>query len=84
MSKEEAIAKLQGLLALVTSGTESFESVAARESDCSSASRGGDLGVFGRGAMQKPFEDAAFGLAVGQMSGIVDTASGVHIVLRTE
>lgn len=83
-TKEEAITKLLGLLELVTSGRETFESVAARESDCSSARNGGDLGHFGRGAMQKPFEDAAFGLEVGQMSGVVDTASGVHIVLRTE
>lgn len=34
--------------------------------------------------MQKAFEDAAFGLQVGQLSGIVDTDSGVHIILRVE
>ena len=56
---------------------------AAKESDCGSAQSGGDLDFFGRGAMQKPFEDATFALAVGQMSGIVDTDSGVHIILRT-
>lgn len=52
-------------------------------SDCSSAKRGGDLGLFGRGAMQKPFEDAAFALKVGELSQIVDTDSGVHIIMRT-
>lgn len=52
-------------------------------SDCSSAKRGGDLGLFGRGAMQKPFEEAAFALKVGEMSQIVDTDSGVHIIIRT-
>lgn len=52
-------------------------------SDCSSAKRGGDLGLFGRGAMQKPFEDAAFALKVGGLSQPVDTDSGVHIILRT-
>ena len=45
--------------------------------------RGGDLGEFGRGQMQKPFEDATFALAVGEMSGVVDTDSGVHVILRT-
>lgn len=51
--------------------------------DCSSARSGGDLGSFGRGQMQRPFEDAAFGLGVGQMSDIVETDSGVHLILRT-
>lgn len=33
--------------------------------------------------MQKPFEEATFGLQVGQMSDVVDTDSGVHLILRT-
>lgn len=40
--------------------------------------------MFGRGQMQKPFEEAAFSLKVGQLSKIVDTDSGLHIILRTE
>lgn len=59
-----------------------FAEIANKESDCSSAEKFGDLGKFGRGAMQKPFEDASFSLAVGEMSGIVDTDSGIHIILR--
>lgn len=44
----------------------------------------GDLGTFGPGQMQKPFEDAVVATKVGQLSGIVDTDSGVHIILRTK
>lgn len=55
----------------------------ATSSDCSSAKAGGDLGFFGRGQMQKPFEDATFALPVGGLSGIVQTESGTHIILRT-
>ena len=40
-------------------------------------------GWFTRGKMQKPFEDATFALNVGELSEIVDTDSGVHIILRT-
>lgn len=40
-------------------------------------------GPFGRGQMQKPFEEVAFGLKVNEISDIVDTDSGVHIILRT-
>ena len=69
--------------AQIVSGEKKFEELAGQFSDCSSAKRGGDLGMFGRGQMQKPFEDATFGLKVGEMSEAVWTDSGVHIILRT-
>lgn len=50
---------------------------------CRSNRRGGDLGYFGRGQMQKAFEDATYALAVGELSQPVCTDSGVHIILRT-
>jgi peptidyl-prolyl cis-trans isomerase NIMA-interacting 1 len=59
-----------------------FRDIAAVESDCGSAERGGDLGIFGRGQMQAPFERAAFALGVQGMSGIVDSDSGIHVILR--
>jgi NIMA-interacting peptidyl-prolyl cis-trans isomerase 1 len=61
-----------------------FEEFASQESDCSSAKRKGDLGMFGRKKMRAEFEEAAFGLDVNQLSGIVETASGAHILLRLE
>jgi NIMA-interacting peptidyl-prolyl cis-trans isomerase 1 len=60
-----------------------FSALAKENSDCSSASRNGDLGTFERGQMQKPFEDATFALNVGEMSGIIETDSGVHLIYRT-
>lgn len=64
-------------------GRASFAELAQNYSDCSSARRGGDLGPFSRGAMQRPFEEAAFALKVGELSEAVDTDSGVHIIMRT-
>ncbi|KMZ64206.1 Peptidyl-prolyl cis-trans isomerase Pin1 [Zostera marina] len=82
-SRDSAVQQLLMLKADIVSGKARFEDVASRYSDCSSAKRGGDLGSFGRGKMQKPFEDATFSLKVGEMSDIIDTDSGVHIILRT-
>lgn len=82
-SIEEAKKILEGYQKSIESKEASLEQLAEKYSDCSSAKRGGDLGFFTRGAMQKPFEEAAFDLEVGQMSEIVETDSGVHIILRT-
>ncbi|KAJ1758436.1 peptidyl-prolyl cis-trans isomerase Pin1 [Coemansia sp. RSA 2523] len=60
-----------------------FGDIAEKFSDCSSAKRGGDLGRFERGAMQKPFEDAVLALKPGEISKPIKTDSGVHIILRT-
>jgi NIMA-interacting peptidyl-prolyl cis-trans isomerase 1 len=67
----------------IGSSADRFGSVARENSDCSSHDNDGDLGWFGPGQMQKPFEDAAFSLRVGEISGIVDSQSGVHLILRT-
>ena len=82
-SKEEAIANVQAFASSIKSADD-FMKIAAESSECRSAANGGDLGFFGPGQMQKPFEDASFALEVGQMSGLVDTASGIHIILRVE
>ncbi|XP_038046175.1 peptidyl-prolyl cis-trans isomerase Pin1-like [Patiria miniata] len=83
-TKEEAIQMLKGFRESIVSEEVSFAELASKESDCSSARKGGDLGFFGPGQMQKPFEEASFKLQVGEMSDIVSTDSGVHIIIRTQ
>ena len=60
--QEEALQKIKGFREQLVSGQVDFADLAARESHCSSARRGGDLGEFGHGQMQKPFEDATYSL----------------------
>lgn len=83
-TKEEAIEELKKYVDQINAGDDTFEELARQFSDCSSAKRSGDLGHFERGQMQKPFEDAAFNLEVGEMSSIVETDSGVHLIKRIE
>eukprot|EP00004_Rigifila_ramosa_P013070 TRINITY_DN2878_c1_g1_i1.p4 TRINITY_DN2878_c1_g1~~TRINITY_DN2878_c1_g1_i1.p4 ORF type:complete len:133 (-),score=29.22 TRINITY_DN2878_c1_g1_i1:97-459(-) len=59
-----------------------FALLASKESHCSSAQKGGDLGMFSAGMMQAQFEKAAFQLQVGEMSGPVVSDSGVHLIYR--
>jgi NIMA-interacting peptidyl-prolyl cis-trans isomerase 1 len=60
-----------------------FDALAHEHSDCGSAKQCGDLGELEPGEMMEEFEDAVQALAVGQLSGIVQTDSGLHIILRT-
>ncbi|EMD31131.1 hypothetical protein CERSUDRAFT_120097 [Gelatoporia subvermispora B] len=82
-SKEDAISLLKGYAAEINSSPEKFAQLAGTHSDCSSHANGGDLGMFGPGQMQKPFEEATYGLKVGEISDVVETDSGVHLILRT-
>ncbi|RMF22486.1 MAG: hypothetical protein D6760_07370 [Deltaproteobacteria bacterium] len=59
---------------------EDFAAVAREVSDDSTAAEGGDLGMFERGKMVRPFEEAAFALEEGQVSDIVETPFGFHII----
>lgn len=82
-TSDEALAMIEGFRARLVAGEVEFAALAAQESHCSSAKRGGDLGEFGPGEMQKPFEDATYALKVGELSGPVFSESGVHLILRT-
>merc|ERR1712002_62158 len=81
-SREEAIELVNKYREMIVSGQEKFETLAERHSDCSSGRKGGNLGAFTRGRMQKPFEDASFALQVNELSNAVESDSGVHIILR--
>jgi len=83
--RQKARAKAEELLAAVRKNPDSFADVARKNSqDTGSASNGGDLGLFARGAMVKPFEDAVFSMKNGEISGIVESDFGYHIIKLTE
>jgi len=83
--KDKAKAKAEELLAQLKKNPESFAEVAKKNSqDPGSAANGGDLDFFSRGAMTKPFEDAAFALKKGETSGLVETEFGFHIIRVTD
>jgi len=89
ITKEQSIEEIKELINILQEVADdnkefvsTFEELARTESDCSSAKRGGDLGFFGRKKMQPTFEKASFSLKVGEMSNIVETSSGVHVILR--
>jgi peptidyl-prolyl cis-trans isomerase D len=77
--KETASKKASTLLERVRKG-EDFAKVAREESDDTSAQEGGDLGCFQRGRMVKPFEDAAYAMNPGQISDVVPTQYGFHVI----
>ncbi|MBM3398463.1 MAG: peptidyl-prolyl cis-trans isomerase, partial [Betaproteobacteria bacterium] len=82
--KQKARAKAESILSSVRKDPKTFADLARKNSeDPGSASAGGDLDFFARGAMVKPFEDAAFALQKGEISSVVESEFGFHIILLT-
>lgn len=82
--RAKAKARAEALLAEVRKAPAGFADVARKNSqDEGSATRGGDLDFFGRGAMVKPFEDAAFAMKQGDISDVVPSDFGYHIIQLT-
>lgn len=82
--KAEAKQKAEDILAQLKKSPKRFEELATKYSqDTGSATKGGDLGGFGRGAMVKPFEDKVFAMKVDQVSDLVESEFGYHIIKLT-
>ncbi len=80
----EAIEKLSNIRDQVEKKEASFAELARTLSEDVTAENGGELGYFKRGQLIKPFEDAAFSLEVGEISGVVITPYGYHLIMVTE
>lgn len=82
-SKDEALTSIQAMRDEVLAGAD-FAELARRNSDCPSGEDGGDLGYFGRGQMVPEFDQATFKLQPGEVSDVVETAFGYHLIQRTD
>lgn len=84
LGKDKAKARAEELLKEIQKTPAVFAELAKKNSDDpGSASKGGDLGFFGRGMMVKPFEEATYQLKEGEISGVVESDFGFHIIKLT-
>jgi peptidyl-prolyl cis-trans isomerase C len=81
LTEEEALAKAQEIRAKLLAGGDFAELAKAESDDTGNATRGGDLGTFGRGRMVPEFEKAAFAAEVGKVTEPVKTKFGYHLII---
>ena len=82
-SKEEAKAEAERIRKLIVDDKKDFADMAKEHSDGPSSTKGGDLGKFKFEVMAKPFSEAAFALGIDEVSEVVETGFGFHIIRRT-
>ena len=82
-SKEEAKAEAEKIRKLIVDDGKDFAEMAKEHSDGPSSTKGGDLGKFKFEVMAKPFSEAAFALGIDEVSEVVETGFGFHVIKRT-
>lgn len=83
-SDDAALDKIKGIRARIVDGKADFAEEAKKHSDCPSGQQGGSLGWFGRGMMVPAFDKVAFEMAKGEVSNIVTTQFGYHIIYKAD
>ena len=81
---DAALDKIKDIRARIVDGKADFAEEAKKHSDCPSGQQGGSLGWFGRGMMVPEFDKAAFEMKKGEVSGIVTTQFGYHIIYKAD
>ncbi len=83
-SDDAALDKIKDIRARIVDGKADFAEEAKKHSDCPSGQQGGSLGWFGRGMMVPEFDKVAFEMAKGEVSNIVTTQFGYHIIYKAD
>ena len=83
-TRQEALARAQECLRKLRAGGDFTDLVGKYSDEPDAAARGGDVGVFKRDSMVQAFSDAAFALKVGEVSEVIETPYGFHIIQRTQ
>ena len=83
-SDDAALDKIKAIRERIVSGKSDFAAEAKEHSDCPSGAEGGSLGWFGRGMMVPEFDKVAFEMKKGEVSGVISTQFGYHIIYKAD